>query len=96
MTAGERRGMRTRSGDADSCERTGQGGGVADAYLPAAQWFKSSYTAQAGGDCVEVARPGDRVWVRDSNRRGETHLAVTPPAWRAFVRAVASGRVGVE
>ncbi|GHC63582.1 DUF397 domain-containing protein [Streptomyces flavofungini] len=69
---------------------------MADAYLPAAQWFKSSYTATASGECVEVAHPGDRVWVRDSNHRHGGHLAVTPPAWRAFVRAVASGRVGVE
>ncbi|MFD5699067.1 DUF397 domain-containing protein [Streptomyces lasiicapitis] len=68
---------------------------MADEYLPAGQWFKSSYTATAG-ECVEVACPDGAVWVRDSNHRGEGHMNVTPSAWRAFVRGVASGRVGVE
>ncbi|MER5304755.1 DUF397 domain-containing protein [Streptomyces lasiicapitis] len=69
---------------------------MADEYLPAVQWFKCSYSSQAGGECVEVARPNGAVWVRDSNHRGEGHMNVTPSAWRAFVRGVASGRVGVE
>ncbi|KUF14250.1 hypothetical protein AT728_00325 [Streptomyces silvensis] len=64
--------------------------------MPAELWFKSSYTSQAGGECVEVALPAGAVWVRDSNHRGEGHMNVTPSAWRAFVRAVSSGRVGVE
>ncbi|WJV49588.1 DUF397 domain-containing protein [Streptomyces flavofungini] len=66
---------------------------MADEYLPAVQWFKSSYTV-TGGECVEVAHPAGAVWVRDSNHRDEGHMNVTPTAWRAFVRGVASGRVG--
>ncbi|MVO86846.1 DUF397 domain-containing protein [Streptomyces sp. p1417] len=63
--------------------------------MAAEQWFTSSYT-RPDGDCVEVALPAGAVWVRDSNHRGEGHMNVTPSAWRAFVRAVSSGRVGVE
>ncbi|WP_189175642.1 DUF397 domain-containing protein [Streptomyces lasiicapitis] len=68
---------------------------MADEYLPAGRWFTSSYST-ATGECVEVAHPNGAVWVRDSNHRGEGHMNVTPSAWRAFVRGVASGRVGVE
>ncbi len=68
---------------------------MADEYIPAERWFKSSYTA-TGGECVEVARPDGAMWVRDSNHRDEGHMSVTPWAWHAFVRAVASGSVGVE
>ncbi|MCQ6555490.1 DUF397 domain-containing protein [Streptomyces sp. C10-9-1] len=52
-------------------------------------WFKSSYSAGDGGECVEVAaRPG-RVHVRDSKDTTRAALAVEPAAWTAFVRFAA-------
>ncbi|MEU6066483.1 DUF397 domain-containing protein [Streptomyces sp. NPDC047082] len=48
-------------------------------------WFKSSYSAGNGGECVEVAvRPG-RVHVRDSKDLSRPALSVEPATWRVFV-----------
>ncbi|MEU1691271.1 DUF397 domain-containing protein [Streptomyces hirsutus] len=52
-------------------------------------WFKSSYSAGDGGDCVEVADAGAAVLVRDSKRPGETFLTVGAGQWAAFVRMTA-------
>ncbi|MEG3626422.1 DUF397 domain-containing protein [Streptomyces poriticola] len=52
-------------------------------------WFKSSYSAGDGGECVEVAaRPG-KVHVRDSKDTTRPALAVDPTAWTAFVEFAA-------
>ncbi|MCX5245600.1 DUF397 domain-containing protein [Streptomyces sp. NBC_00201] len=52
-------------------------------------WYKSSYSAGNGGECVEVAtRPG-RVHVRDSKDTTRAALAVEPTAWTAFVEFAA-------
>ncbi|EGX57897.1 hypothetical protein SZN_20567 [Streptomyces zinciresistens K42] len=49
------------------------------------EWFKSSYSAGDGGQCVEVAtRPG-AVHVRDSKDTARAALTVNPTAWTAFV-----------
>ncbi|GAA3822491.1 DUF397 domain-containing protein [Streptomyces phyllanthi] len=48
-------------------------------------WFKSSYSAGDGGQCVEVAvRPG-WVHVRDSKDTSRPGLTVECSAWTAFV-----------
>ncbi|MFC4492909.1 DUF397 domain-containing protein [Streptomyces ovatisporus] len=49
------------------------------------EWFKSSYSSDAGGNCVEVAAFG-AVLVRDSKRPAGPVLSATPGAWAAFVR----------
>ncbi|WP_328431385.1 DUF397 domain-containing protein [Streptomyces sp. NBC_00453] len=52
-------------------------------------WYKSSYSAGNGGECVEVAaRPG-RVHVRDSKDTTRAALAVERTAWTAFVEFAA-------
>ena len=56
-----------------------------------AQWFKSSYSAGNGGDCVEVADAGTAVLVRDSKRPGGGFLTVGAAEWTAFVRMAARG-----
>lgn len=56
-----------------------------------AQWFKSSYSAGNGGDCVEVADAGTAVLVRDSKRPGDASLTVGADEWTAFVRMAARG-----
>lgn len=52
-------------------------------------WFKSSYSAGDGGQCVEVAVRPTRVHVRDSKDTTRTALAVAPTAWTAFVEFAA-------
>lgn len=54
-------------------------------------WFKSSYSAGDGGDCVEVADAGSAVLVRDSKRPGEALLSFGADEWAAFVRMAARG-----
>ncbi|MFD5590721.1 DUF397 domain-containing protein [Streptomyces griseorubiginosus] len=52
-------------------------------------WFKSSYSAGDGGECVEVAvRPGT-VHVRDSKETNRAALAVESTSWTAFVEFAA-------
>ncbi|MFC9038848.1 DUF397 domain-containing protein [[Kitasatospora] papulosa] len=52
-------------------------------------WFKSSYSAGDGGECVEVATGAARVHVRDSKDTTRAALAVEPTAWAAFVEFAA-------
>ncbi|KAB1988724.1 DUF397 domain-containing protein [Streptomyces triticiradicis] len=55
------------------------------------RWFKSSYSAGDGGDCVEVADAGTAVLVRDSKRPEDAFLTVGAVQWAAFVRMAARG-----
>lgn len=48
-------------------------------------WFKSSYSAGDGGDCVEVASCPDAVHVRDSKNVTGPVLTLEAQAWDAFV-----------
>ncbi|MEU1905370.1 DUF397 domain-containing protein [Streptomyces hygroscopicus] len=56
-------------------------------------WRKSSYSNQAGGDCVEVVDgiPGV-VPVRDSKRPDGPALVFPPASWTAFVDELTTGR----
>ena len=53
------------------------------------EWFKSSYSAGDGGQCVEVAAGLRAVHVRDSKNTTRAALAVDPTAWTAFVEFAA-------
>ncbi|MFE2677201.1 DUF397 domain-containing protein [Streptomyces hygroscopicus] len=61
--------------------------------LNGAAWRKSSYSNQAGGDCVEVADgiPGV-VPVRDSKRPDGPALVFPAASWTAFVDELTTGR----
>lgn len=48
-------------------------------------WFKSSYSGNEGGECLEVAADLTTVHVRDSKDRGGPQLTFTRAAWAAFV-----------
>ncbi|MFF1838337.1 DUF397 domain-containing protein [Streptomyces sp. NPDC058231] len=48
-------------------------------------WFKSSYSGDQGGDCVEVATCPHTVHVRDSKDLTVPALALSPTAWTAFL-----------
>jgi hypothetical protein len=50
-------------------------------------WRKSSYSADNGGACVEVAA-ADAVLVRDTTDRRGPVLTFTADVWEAFTRTV--------
>lgn len=50
--------------------------------LSTAVWRKSSRSSSNGGNCVEVARVGDAVAVRDSKDPNGPKLLITPQALR--------------
>jgi hypothetical protein len=64
--------------------------------LTRADWRKSTYSGNNGGNCVEVARnlPGI-VAVRDSKDRRGPALELTPAQWRAFVCRIQDGQLGL-
>ena len=54
----------------------------------ASAWFRSSYSGNEGGECVEVAASHGTVHVRDSKDRAVPALAFGADAWGAFVALV--------
>ncbi|MFF9341452.1 MULTISPECIES: DUF397 domain-containing protein [unclassified Streptomyces] len=52
------------------------------------KWFKSSYSSEQGGDCVEVASCVHFVHVRDSKDTALPSLSVSPAAWGEFIARV--------
>jgi hypothetical protein len=48
-------------------------------------WFKSSYSGDDSGDCVEVAAAPTTVHVRDSKDTTGPQLALSPTTWSEFV-----------
>ncbi|MFE9775256.1 DUF397 domain-containing protein [Streptomyces sp. NPDC005931] len=55
-------------------------------------WFKSSYSGDEGGECVEVASDATAIHVRDSKERGGPRLAFTRCAWSGFVTGLERDR----
>ena len=53
-------------------------------------WFKSSYSDDEGGACVEVAF-ATAIHVRDSKVSSGPELHIAAPAWTAFVSAAQPG-----
>lgn len=51
-------------------------------------WFKSSYSGNEGGECLEIATRPETVHIRDSKNLTGPTLAVTPTTWTAFLRTV--------
>ncbi|MEV7355500.1 DUF397 domain-containing protein [Kitasatospora sp. NPDC088264] len=56
-------------------------------------WFKSSYSGNEGGACVEVAETPGVVHVRDSKDKSGPQLAFEPATWQAFVAFAATAEV---
>ncbi|WP_329231132.1 DUF397 domain-containing protein [Streptomyces canus] len=50
----------------------------------ALHWFKSSYSSNEGGNCIEVATQPSAVHIRDSKNIGP-NLTVAPGTWAAFL-----------
>ncbi|MFE1577573.1 DUF397 domain-containing protein [Streptomyces fradiae] len=49
-------------------------------------WFKSSYSGNEGGACLEVAVTPGAIHIRDSKVPSRAQLIVTAAEWAAFVR----------
>ncbi|MGW7349982.1 DUF397 domain-containing protein [Streptomyces sp. NPDC054784] len=49
-----------------------------------AAWFKSSYSTDNGGACVEIAPLPIAVGIRDSKDKSGPALVVPATAWTAF------------
>ncbi|MER7683659.1 DUF397 domain-containing protein [Streptomyces sp. NPDC097610] len=58
-------------------------------------WFKSSYSTNEGGACLEIATPTttptttpSTIHIRDSKNLTGPTLTITPTSWTAFLRTV--------
>jgi hypothetical protein len=54
------------------------------------KWFKSSYSSEDGGACVEVAAYPGAVYVRDSKDPEGPAFTFDPAAWSAFTAFAAA------
>jgi hypothetical protein len=45
-----------------------------------------------GTNCVEVAHSETVILVRDTKNRDQGMLSVSTPAWKAFIKAIQTGR----
>ncbi|MFI7095442.1 DUF397 domain-containing protein [Streptomyces lydicus] len=61
---------------------------------PESAWFKSSYSNDTGGSCVEVADLTSHVGIRDSKDKSGPSLVVPAAAWSSFVGLVRSCNAG--
>lgn len=58
----------------------------------APKWFKSSYSGDEGGACLEIAATPTTIHIRDSKNPTGPHLTVSATTWAAFTAyAVGSG-----
>lgn len=55
-------------------------------------WFKSTFSAPQGGNCVEVAVLPEGIAVRDSKDPTGPALVFTPAEWEAFLAGAAAGQ----
>ncbi|GGP77282.1 DUF397 domain-containing protein [Streptomyces abikoensis] len=53
--------------------------------IPRLHWHRSSFSASANNECVEVAYHFRKVWVRDSNSPDRAILHFGRPAWTEFL-----------
>ncbi|MFB7776266.1 DUF397 domain-containing protein [Streptomyces bauhiniae] len=61
---------------------------------PESAWFKSSYSNDTGGACLELADLTNKVGIRDSKVRMGPALVVPTTAWRSFLGMVRSSGAG--
>jgi hypothetical protein len=54
-------------------------------------WYKSSYSGNGGGSCVEVKMTGKSVHVRNTRDRNGPMLEFTHAEWDAFISGAHDG-----
>jgi hypothetical protein len=57
-----------------------------------ADWRKSSYSGNNGGNCVEIGHTACGVAVRDTTDRAGAVLSLSASAWRALLAEVRAPR----
>jgi hypothetical protein len=57
---------------------------------PETAWFKSSYSNDTGGNCIEIADLTTQVGIRDSKKKTGPALVVPATAWSSFISLVRS------
>ncbi len=57
---------------------------------PESAWFKSSYSNDTGGACVEITDLASQVGIRDSKDKAGPALVVPAASWSSFVGAVST------
>ncbi|MFE7608107.1 DUF397 domain-containing protein [Streptomyces celluloflavus] len=57
-------------------------------------WFKSSYSNDTGGSCVEIADLNGKVGIRDSKDPHGPAFVLPVGSWSNFIRAVTNGEFG--
>ncbi|MFE9768567.1 DUF397 domain-containing protein [Streptomyces sp. NPDC005808] len=57
------------------------------------KWLKSSYSEASGNACVEIAKNGSLIAVRDSKDPELPWTSVGHEAWELFTGAVAAGHL---
>jgi hypothetical protein len=62
-----------------------------DGATPSLAWFKSSYSSNEGGACLEVAATECAVHVRDSKDLARRPFRVGRDGWADFVRYAVRG-----
>ncbi|MBP0459000.1 DUF397 domain-containing protein [Streptomyces montanisoli] len=55
------------------------------------EWFKSSYSGNEGGECLEAAATPGAILVRDSKAPARAQLVFPRSEWAAFVRFAGEG-----
>ncbi|MDS1272441.1 DUF397 domain-containing protein [Lipingzhangella sp. LS1_29] len=53
-----------------------------------AQWLKSSYSQNSGGNCLECRHDSHHIDLRDTQHRHLGHLTVPCSEWAAFLHAL--------
>ncbi|WP_078947767.1 DUF397 domain-containing protein [Streptomyces griseus] len=57
----------------------------------ALRWFKSSYSGDEGGNCLEMAAQPRAIHLRDSKNPALGYLTIAPSTWTSFLRSQVSG-----
>ncbi|AEY91907.1 hypothetical protein SHJG_6640 [Streptomyces hygroscopicus subsp. jinggangensis 5008] len=52
-------------------------------------WFKSSYSSNEGGNCLEVATTPTTIHIRDSKNTPGPTLTLSPVTWTRFLDGIA-------
>ena len=55
------------------------------------EWYKSSYSTEQGGNCLEVASEVDAIHIRDSKQSPGPTLTVPRDSWTGFLRLARRG-----
>ncbi|MEV8315125.1 DUF397 domain-containing protein [Streptomyces sp. NPDC059900] len=61
---------------------------IALEVVPESAWYKSSYSNDSGGSCVEIAALEHQVGIRDSKNKKGPALVVPTAAWSSFMELV--------